>query len=247
MAKRIVDYYDAAYAAELAGRLGALTGFDRDVFMRLTQARLGTETLFARLDLYAEALDASLPGDVAAHLRALAALLGPPRETEAGEYREGWRLMPIARYVERYGPADYASSVAFIYEMTQRHTGEFAIRPFLIAEPRRTMETLTCWSRDANVHVRRLASEGMRPNLPWGRRTLAALSEPAFYRGILDTLRDDPSRYVTRSVANNLNDLYRHQPSWADAIIADWLAASPSAETRWLIRHARRNQPPRLP
>jgi|TARA_Y100001960_G_C14734217_1_gene859374 3-methyladenine DNA glycosylase AlkC len=44
---------------------------------------------------------------------------------------------------------------------------EFAIRTFLKNFPEKTMEYIQIWSKNENYHVRRLASEGIRPNLPW--------------------------------------------------------------------------------
>lgn len=55
-----------------------------------------------------------------------------------------------------------------------------------------------------NYHVRRLASEGIRPFLPWAER---ANVEPDETFEVMEMLKHDSTRYVTRTVANTLNDL----------------------------------------
>ena len=69
------------------------------------------------------------------------------------------------------------------------------------------------WTGHDSYHVRRLVSEGTRPRLPWG---IGLTSDPARPLPLLDRLYGDRARFVTRSVANHLNDIGKKTP---DAVI----------------------------
>jgi 3-methyladenine DNA glycosylase AlkC len=243
MGKKFKDHFDDDFAELFAARIAeALPGFARACFLRHLVGRLADKELSARLDLFALALEHSLPGPYSQNIPALHPILGPELPTERGMYDQGWWLWPLGRYVEQHGCEDFAVSVAFIHELTKRFTGEFAVRPLLAAFPAPTMATMIGWSRDDNVHVRRLASEGVRIRLPWAKRLRVALERFDDYRTILANLRDDPSRFVQKSVGNNLNDLYKEAPAKADEIVAEWEARGPLSDAaRWVVRHGRRN------
>lgn len=68
------------------------------------------------------------------------------------------------------------------------------------------------WSEHENEHVRRLASEGSRPRLPWGKSIPALKLDPSPVLPILEKLMQDESLYVRKSVANNLNDISKTHP-----------------------------------
>ena len=247
MPKKFKDYYDDAYADMLAARIEAvLPGFSRGCFMETLVGQLEARTLSERLGLFAQALERSLPGAYAQHIAALHPLLGPELQTETGMFTQGWWLSPVACYVERHATEDFAATVAFIRELTKRHTGEFAVRPLLAAFPERMMAVMRAWSLDENVHVRRLSSEGMRIRLPWAKKLTVALEQFDDFKAILSNLKDDPSRFVQKSVGNNLNDLYKEAPEKAEEIIGEWERSENgvlSAPARWVIKHGRRNQP----
>ena len=97
-------------------------------------------------------------------------------------------------------------------------------------------------SLDENVHVRRLASEGVRIRLPWLKKLYVALEEFERYMNILTNLKDDPEKFVQKSVGNNLNDLYKDEPEKADFIISQWKKSGQSKAQDWIIKHGRRNQ-----
>ena len=245
MAKKIKDYYDEACADMLAARIGAiLPGFSRERFMETLLGQLEDKALSARLGLFAQALERSLPDTYTQHISALIPLLGPELQTETGMFTQGWWLSPIACYVERRGTEDFAASVAFIRELTKRHTGEFAVRPLLVAFPEKMMVVMRDWSVDENVHVRRLSSEGLRIRLPWAKKLTVALDRFDDFKAVLSNLKDDPSRFVQKSVGNNLNDLYKEAPEKAEEIIREWERdGALSAAARWVVKHGRRKQP----
>jgi 3-methyladenine DNA glycosylase AlkC len=122
-------------------------------------------------------------------------------------------------------------------EMTKRFSAEFAVRPLIAADPARALPWLVTWAGDENPHVRRLASEGSRPRLPWGLRLKAFVADPGPLLPILSRLRDDLSEMVRRSVANSLNDIAKDHPDLVADVARDWLEDAPRERAR-LVRHA---------
>ncbi len=59
--------------------------------------------------------------------------------------------------------------------------------------PRPGMVWMRAWARDPDPHLRRLASEGARPRLPWGRRLRGFVADPGPVLDLLELLKDDPS------------------------------------------------------
>lgn len=245
----MVDRYGLDFANMLAERIfSAYPDFDRDGFVETMRACLRGEGLLRRQDLYADALEKHLFPDYEKNLELFEKIWGEELQQETGMFTQGWWLWPFGRYVERRGLLNPEASYRFIHGFTKRQTGEFMIRPLLVKNTKRTMEVLREYSLDESVHVRRLASEGMRISLPWARKTAAALSEPALYEEILTRLKDDTSRFVMKSVGNNLNDLYKYDSALAGRLIEKWEAEGLSDSARWVVRHGQRNErkkPPR--
>ena len=104
------------------------------------------------------------------------------------------------------------------------------------------MDELIVWADDENVHVRRLANEGVRARLPWSQELLVAVEEFELYTTILTNLKDDPERFVQKSVGNNLNDLFKEAPEKAEYIITQWNKTTQSKAQEWIIKHGMRNQ-----
>ena len=97
------------------------------------------------------------------------------------------------------------------------------------------------WSQDKNVHVRRLASEGIRTRLPWAKKSFSALEEFELYKKVLTNLKNDKEKFVQKSVGNNLNDLMKDFPELAEEIIEEWENDNPGKETLWIIKHGKRS------
>lgn len=210
-------------------------------FVNFVTKQLAGKTMTERQWIFAEGLAVYLGDNYLENLVLLEKVLGPELQTEVGMFRDGSWLFPAARYVEKYGLLHQKASLAFIKELTKRFTGEWAIRPYLAAEPKKVTKELARWSLDKNVHIRRLASEGMRISLPWAKKSLVCLAERETYKIILTNLKNDPSRFVQRSVGNNLNDLYRHDAKYAKEIIEEWQQIELSPATAWIIKHGQRS------
>lgn len=189
--------------------------------------------LRARSDLISDALIADLPDGYAE----VAAMF---RKALADPGFEGWMLWPVTETVTRLAVReDFEDGLRLLAELTPRFTGEFAIRPFLAADLPRALKVITHWATDPDEHVRRLASEGTRPLLPWARRVPAITRAPESTIPILDALYRDESETVRRSAANHLNDISRIQPELAVAVASGWLD-NPDEYAAKTVRHAMR-------
>ena len=238
------DHYNDAYILDLSSKIQCvMPGFDKENFSHKLIGRLDDKELYARLDCIVDAMEESMDGTYYENIQAFFNMLGPELTQAEGILNIGWWLWPIGKYVERNGNNNWKLSLSFIKELTKRFTGEYAIRTILKEHPREVMDELIIWTYDKNIQVRRLASEGVRIRLPWAKKLLVALEEFERYTAILTNLKDDPEKYVQKSVGNNLNDLFKHSPEKARYIIAQWeKSEKPSKAQEWIIKHGMRNQ-----
>ncbi|WP_052475869.1 DNA alkylation repair protein [Cohnella kolymensis] len=139
-------------------------------------------------------------------------------------------------YIEVYGLDHWELSMRALERFTRMSTAEFAVRPFLKRNQERMMAQMLEWTSHPDEHVRRLASEGCRPRLPWADALPALKKDPAPILPILQQLKADPSEYVRRSVANNLNDISKDHPELVLATAREWKGSN--ERTDWVIRHA---------
>lgn len=146
---------------------------------------------------------------------------------------------PVIDYVAAYGLYHPAVALPLLRHLTPLFTAEFAIRPFLETHPDETYNQMLLWCLDPNPHVRRLASEGIRPRLPWGKQLPQYIADPTPVISLLENLKDDPSDYVRRSVANNLNDISKNHPELVIDTCHRWKSEKVAAR-QWIIRHATR-------
>lgn len=204
--------------------------FDRAAFLTAASDGLDALSIMERVRHIADALAIALPADYAAALpivRAMAPRLG-----------HGFQAVAVTEFVARHGLDDVDASLTALADLTQYGTAEFAIRPFLAHHPDHVLGVMLGWTQDDNEHVRRLASEGCRPRLPWAARVPALKADPTLGAPILEALKADPALYVRKSVANHLNDIAKDRPDWLLDRLADW--SQDEAATRWIVRHALR-------
>jgi 3-methyladenine DNA glycosylase AlkC len=141
-------------------------------------------------------------------------------------------------YVSDHGLAHWEVSMDALAILTEHSTSEFAIRPFLDAEFDKGMKQLHLWTKSANKHHRRLASEGSRSRLPWAKKVQALDDHPALVMELLSKMMEDESEYVRRSVANNLNDISKAEPLLVKTHCAKWKGKSEATDK--LIKHGLR-------
>lgn len=225
----------------------AWPAFDRKRFERLAGTGLEALELKARAQHIRAALEATLPeafDEAADVIEASLAPVGTSRSTVApdaanDEGLNGWAVWPVGDYVAVRGLGSPERALRTLHALTQRFTSEWPVRAFIEAHPELTFATLARWASDESEHVRRLASEGSRPRLPWGLQLKGLIADPSPTLPLLLALQDDESEYVRRSVANHLNDIAKDHP----AIVAEWLEThlpDASPQRRALLRHASR-------
>ena len=148
----------------------------------------------------------------------------------------GFEYMFFQDYVECYGLGDFDTSMSALEHFTKYASSEFAIRAFILQDAARTMKQMLNWARSGNHHLRRLASEGCRPRLPWAMALPAFKTDPRPVLKVLKSLMKDDSEYVRRSVANNLNDISKDNPDIVIQWAQRWLGKN--RETDRIIKHA---------
>ena len=244
MAEPFKNLFDPALVAGLAGHLARRApDFDRGRFEAMALDGLERLELKARSAQITRALEAHLPADFGAACALLLAALHPEDDVDlSGKGIDdlgvrGWAVMPMADFVAARGLGSFDLSMATLAEMTRRFTAEGAVRPFIAADPERALIWLHRWAQDGNFHVRRLASEGSRPRLPWNMQLAVFVRDPSPLVPLLARLRDDPVEYVRRSVANNLNDIAWDHPDLVAVVAAEWIRGA-SPERARLVRHA---------
>uniref|UniRef100_A0AAU2JTV5 DNA alkylation repair protein n=1 Tax=Streptomyces sp. NBC_00049 TaxID=2903617 RepID=A0AAU2JTV5_9ACTN len=219
----------ARLLAEAAGRRSAPALRDR------AQALDGL-SYSGRVAAVRDAVLADLPADWSGFETAVRAALAAPAF-------DGWMTFPVneAVAVRALGTDAFEPGLALLRELTPRLTAESAVRPFLRADPARALAVITGWTADRDPHVRRLASEGTRPRLPWAPQLPAFVADPRPAVPLLDALYRDDSEYVRRSVANHLNDISRDHPGLAVETAGRWLAGpAPTGTTDRVVRHGLR-------
>ena len=225
------EIFDRARLNHFASETKALwPDFDAEGFFALATEGLDELGIMQRMRLAAEAFDKTLPEDYAQALAILAKL--------APSIRHGFASITLCELVVIRGLDDFERSMSALREFTRYGSAEFAIRHFLRRDMARTLEAMRGWARDDNEHVRRLASEGARPRLPWSFQLREIVADPSLTMPILETLKADPSLYVRKSVANHLNDISKDHPDWLVERLAQWPRGD--ARTEWIIRHALR-------
>ena len=148
----------------------------------------------------------------------------------------GFEGMLFPDFVEQFGLDDFDTSVRALEWLTQFSSSEFAVRPFIVRYGSRMMAVMRRWASHDNEHVRRLASEGCHPRLPWTMALPEFKRDPSPVLPILEALKADPSDYVRRSVANNLNDIAKDHPEVVLGVARRWLGKSKFTDA--LVKHA---------
>lgn len=203
------------------------SSFDQNRFLRRVFDDVWEQReLKDRMHHVADCLQKELPQDYAEAIAILSKV--------APECR-GFPYMFFPDFVERHGLAHEEESLQALELFTQYSSSEFAIRPFIVQNTEGVIARMIAWAEHENEHIRRLASEGCRPRLPWAMALPAFQRDPSPILPILEILKQDESEYVRRSVANNLNDIAKDHPDLIIRIASAWKGSN--AHTDWIVKH----------
>ena len=229
------DLYSPAFYDALAAVLArVLPDFDQQRFVdQIFDADFGQKELKDRMRHTARVLHQFLPTDFGEAAGVMEAIIQQLRVEAVGQ--DSFLFLFLPDYIETYGINDYENAVKAIESVTQYVSCEFAVRPFLLNYSDRMMARMHEWSRHESHKVRRLASEGSRPRLPWAMAIPALKKDPTPVLALLENLKNDPSDYVRRSVANNLNDISKDHPAVVLQIARGWKGSS--KETDAIVKH----------
>ncbi len=222
------------------GIKSGLPSFNLKKFEKEVLGKFPDLELKARIDWMVTVLGPYLPEDFEQAVSILHTALPSPLDPQKSDDDFGEFIWSVpAEYVARHGCIKdrLGLSLPFLRESTKRFSAENAIRPFLKHHPEETLGFIRECAMDKNYHVRRLASEGIRPFLPWAERVNLPVED---ILRVLDLLVADKTRYVTRSVANTVNDISKIDSERVVRVLEGWRQEYPSTETEWVIRHALR-------
>lgn len=220
----------------------AYVPFKRDAFIQDTLKQFPSLELLQRIQCISSQLRTFLPNNYKEALQILVAALPPELDpTKTDDDFGDFIFMSFSTFVALYGctTTQYQESLAALKEMTKRFSVEYALREFLKEFPQQTMQELQTWVIDAHYHVRRAACEATRPNLPWAKKVNLAAADTI---PLLDVLFFDQTRFVTRSIANHLNDVSKKDPELVLRTLRRWQKSGKQKmpEMEWLTKHALR-------
>ena len=231
MPDQLKEMFNAAYFTRLAKETEVVyPKFKRAAFLKEVQHGNEARELNARMRHASTTLRAHLPTDFRKAVGVLKDL--------ATRMPNGYTALLYPDLVGQFGHDDPAFSLDALKHFTSYGSSEFAIREFIRRDVKGTLKVMRTWAEDDNEHVRRLASEGSRPRLPWSFRLDAVVKDPKLTTPILERLRADDSLYVRKSVANHLNDFSKDHPTYMIDVLRQWDRAHP--HTAWIAKHASR-------
>ncbi len=222
--------------------VGAYPGFDARGYVRDVVKKFPELELKARIEHMAVTLESYLPDDYPKCVHILVKALPPELDPSLTDDDFGdFILTPLSHYIVLSGcnKNHLALSLDALREMTKRFSVEHSIRYFLNDFPVETMKFLAGNVSHENYHVRRLVSEGTRPSLPWSQNIVIEYVEMIPF---LDALCADTTRYVTRSVANHMNDISKLDPELVVQTLMRWKKEGRQNETEmsFVIKHSLR-------
>ncbi|MCY9514014.1 DNA alkylation repair protein [Paenibacillus apiarius] len=228
MAEALKEMYNLSFFQHFCAIVNqAHPEFDDRLFLNLIfDQEWENRELKQRIRHIAHALSATLPPSYPDAIQILAQITPQCR---------GFEYLFFPDFVEEYGLAHWDVSISALKQFTASSSSEFAVRPFIQHDPIKMMSIMEEWARDEDHHVRRLASEGCRPRLPWAAPLNMFKDNPAPILPILTLLKEDESEYVRKSVANNLNDISKDHPGLVKKIGLEWKGQHP--HTDWIIKH----------
>ena len=232
------DLYSPSFYKNLAGALDVvLPSFNRKQFIaQIFTKDFEQKELKARMRHTTLVLHQFMPVDFREAVKMIDKLI--LQLEKKGIPEDGLAYIFLPDYIEVYGMDDFETAVRAMENITRFVSCEFAVRPFILKFNGKMIGKMTQWSKHENYKVRRLASEGSRPRLPWALAVPFLKKDPAPILPILENLKNDPSDWVRRSVANSLNDIAKDHPELVISLARKWKGVS--RETDRIIKHGSR-------
>lgn len=238
--KSITKWFGENLAKLLADKIRTIDkDFNSDKYISSIKRECNNLSYTKRIELHADVLSECLPQSYPKAVKILVGILGEENPNETGMFTDFYWVMPIGKFVEKYGLDDFDVSIHAIDEITKRNTGEYAIRPYIREYPQKTIKIMQKWSKSENFHLRRLASEGSRPKLPWSTKLDTFIENPQPVFKILENLIEDDIKFVQKSVANNITDYLKVNKKAATQFIIKF-QKSENKNTMWILKHATR-------
>ncbi len=216
--------------------------FDKHSFQREVLEKFPFLELKERIYHIRDELKTHLPDDFQTAVKILLDSL--PQELDSSKSDDDFGdfiYAPFGEYISLYGCSEenVDFSLMALGEITKRFSVEMAIRDFINSFEDKTLQMLKEYSFSHNYHQRRLSSEALRPKLPWAKKIDIDYKTPI---SILDNLYSDKTRFVTRSVANHLNDISKIDPSLVIDTLKRWQKTDRQAkkEMEFIINHSLR-------
>lgn len=226
------EMFNRAYYQNLARVLSSVhKPFSSARFLREVTENLDALSLNERMRQTSRTLHNHLPGQYTSSIAILKDIIA--------QMPGGYTALVFPDYVAQFGTHDAVTSLDALKHFTRFGSSEFAIRTFLKADLDKTLKTIYAWSEDENMHVRRLASEGSRPRLPWSFKLETIIKNPSLTAPILGNLKADNELYVRKSVANHLNDFSKDSPDYLINLIKTWDKSN--THTAWIIKRGCRS------
>ncbi len=234
MPELLKNVYNKTFLAQFAAVAKTVVPpFSDTLFLKqLLAAGWEEKELKQRMRHIAATLHQHLPGSYRQQVEIIINIIA---KLENAGIKGGFEYMFLPDFIEQFGQNDLKTSLQAMERITQFASCEFAIRPFLLAHQEEVMAQMLRWSKHPHHHVRRFASEGCRPRLPWAMAIPALKKDPSPILPVLENLKRDDSLFVRKSVANNLNDIAKDHPDLVAELAKKWKGIG--AETDWIIRH----------
>jgi 3-methyladenine DNA glycosylase AlkC len=225
------QFFNPAFYQKLTKDLSEIYPvLERESFLSAVQKNYHQLELMERLELVSETLKLYLPQNYIETLEIIYELA--PRIS-------GFAGMALPNFVQKFGLEHFDSSLEALKYLSPFSSSEFAIRVYLKADFQKTIKEMEKWAIDENSHVRRLASEGSRPRLPWSFKLDEIINNPKKTARILDALKKDKTLYVKKSVGNHLNDISKDHPEYMLDTVSQWDLKN--KHTNWIVKRAIRS------
>ncbi len=238
MSSAFKDLYNLSFYQKLAQSLSdILPDFDEKIFIKhIFNEAFENYELKQRMRHTATVLHHFFPKNFAESSEKLIELIDALRNNQIKENSIEFMFLP--EFINLFGLQDLESSIKAMEHVTQFSSCEFAVRPFIAQYEKEMLVQLEKWSKHPHRKVRRLASEGSRPKLPWGMALHSFIKNPQPMIPILNHLKNDTCDNVRKSVSNHLNDISKDHPDLVLDLAQKWKGQS--KETDAIIKHALR-------